>query len=127
MRCAPLRGHRRAGGHLRLPLPRVPEAVRLGLRRLGLGARAGSFSLTRGTPATWSRPTHTGRTLHCMFCRACGSRVWHASPGSDTLTVKGGSLDGAVDLAPAVHIWTSRKLSGVVIPQGAAQYPGEPA
>jgi hypothetical protein len=62
-----------------------------------------------------------------MFCPGCGSRVWHASPGSGTLTLKGGSLDRPLDLGPAVHIWASRKLSGVVIPAGATQFVEEPA
>ncbi len=52
---------------------------------------------------------------------------WHASSGSDTLTLKGGSLDWPLDLGPAVHVWTSRKLSGVVIPAGATQFAEESA
>jgi hypothetical protein len=31
-----------------------------------------------------------------------------------------------VDMAQAIHIWTSRKLPGTVIPPDAAQYPEEP-
>jgi hypothetical protein len=86
-----------------------------------------AFRLTAGEPRTWSRQTDSGRTLDCMFCPACGCRVWHASPGSGTLTLKGGSLDRPLDLGAAVHIWTSRKLSGVVIPAGATQFAEEPA
>ncbi len=85
-----------------------------------------AFRLTAGEPRTWSRRTDSGRTLRCMFCPECGSRVWHASPGSGTLTLKGGSLDRPPDLSTAVHIWTSRKLSGVIIPEGAIQFPEEP-
>ena len=48
------------------------------------------------------------------------------SPGSGTLTLKGGSLDRSLDLGPAVHIWTSRKLSGVATPAGAVQFAEEP-
>ena len=86
----------------------------------------GAFSLTAGEPRTWSRQTDSGRMLHCMFCPGCGSRVRHASPGSGTLTLKGGSLDRPLDLSAAVHVWTSRKLSGVVIPEGAIQFAEEP-
>jgi hypothetical protein len=85
-----------------------------------------AFRLLQGEVRTWSRRTDSGRTLDCMFCPACGSRVWHASPGAATVTVKGGSLDRPVDLAGAVHIWTSRKLPGVVIPEGAAWFAEEP-
>jgi hypothetical protein len=85
-----------------------------------------AFHLQRGEVRTWSRPTDSGRTLDCMFCGTCGSPVWHASPGSATITVKGGSLDAPVDLTHAVHSWTSRKLPGVIIPEGATQCPEEP-
>jgi len=81
----------------------------------------------RGEPAFWSRDTDSGGRLACAFCPACGSRLWHQRPeGSVTLTVKGGSLDEPPDIAAAVHIWTSRKLPGVTIPEGARHFPGEP-
>jgi hypothetical protein len=82
--------------------------------------------LARGEVGTWSRPTDSGRTLDCVFCRGCGSRLWHATPGEDVVSVKGGSLDAPVDLSGAVHIWTVRKLPGVVIPEGAVRFAGEP-
>jgi hypothetical protein len=85
-----------------------------------------AFTLTQGTLRTWRRPTDSGRVLDCSFCAECGSRICHATPGEATMSVKGGSLDQPVDLAKAFHIWTARKLSGVVIPDGAIQYPGEP-
>jgi hypothetical protein len=50
-----------------------------------------------------------------MFCVACGM---HLRPGDATISIKGGSLDSP-DLTAAFHIWTSRKLLGVVIPDGA--------
>ncbi len=87
---------------------------------------AADLRLARGEVGTWSRPTDSGRTLDCMFCRACGSRLWHATPGEDVFSVKGGSLDAPVDLSGAVHIWTARKLPGVVIPEGAVRFAGEP-
>jgi hypothetical protein len=40
-----------------------------------------------------------------------------------TVSIEGGSLDRPPDLSPAVHVWTSRKLPGVVIPEDAAQFP----
>jgi len=86
------------------------------------------FRLTRGTPKFWSRPTDSGNTLDCAFCPDCGSRVWHQRRGDDsTLSIKAGSLDDPVDLRPAVHIWTSRMLPGVVLPDGAVRFPRGPA
>ena len=85
------------------------------------------FRLTRGEGKVWTRATDSGGTLTCAFCPACGSRVWHEGIGAtDTISVKGGSLDDPPDLRSACHIWTTRKLPGVVIPEGARQFPGEP-
>ncbi|MEA2778544.1 MAG: hypothetical protein QOK29_88 [Rhodospirillaceae bacterium] len=88
--------------------------------------RPADFRLTQGTTRRWSRKTDSGRTLHGAFCPDCGSRLWHEADGpSETLSVKGGSLDDPVDLGPAIHVWTSRKLPGVIIPAHAQQFPEE--
>ena len=85
------------------------------------------FRLTRGEVKVWSRATDSGGTLACAFCPGCGSRVWHEGiDATDTISVKGGSLDDPPDLRSACHIWTTRKLPGVVIPETARQFPGEP-
>ena len=85
------------------------------------------FHLTKGETKSWSRSTDSGRTLHCHFCAACGSRLFHAGAlERETISVKGGSLDQTLDLGEAIHIWTRRKLPGVLIPEHAAQFPGEP-
>ena len=61
------------------------------------------------------------------FCGNCGTRLWHQRRGpTETLSIKGGSLDKPPDLRQANHIWTSRMLPGIVLPQGVAQFPGEP-
>jgi hypothetical protein len=94
---------------------------------ISVQVRRRAFRVTDGTLKTWSRPTDSGRTLHCLFCPDCGSRICHEAAGDPaTITVKGGSLDDPVDLRPAIHIWTSRKLPGVLIPEGAEQHAKEP-
>jgi hypothetical protein len=86
-----------------------------------------SLRLTQGGVASWTRAADSGRRRECFFCPVCGSRLWHAMPDSDAdISVKGGSLDAPPDLTNAVHIWTSRKLAGVIIPANARQYPREP-
>jgi hypothetical protein len=88
--------------------------------------RAG-FRVTQGRPSTWSRAAESGRGINCAFCPTCGSRLWHEAEGaSAALTIKAGSLDDPVDLSTAIHIWTSRKLPGAIIPEGARQFPKEP-
>ena len=85
-----------------------------------------ALSILRGEPKIWSRPTASGSVMDCHFCGTCGTRLWHVAwddPGS--VSIKGGSLDTPPDLATADHIWTSRKLAGVLIPPGSRQFPGE--
>jgi hypothetical protein len=85
-----------------------------------------TFRLERGEVRTWSRRTDSGRILDCRFCPACGTRLWREGAGWEVLSVKGGTLDRPPDLSDAIHIWTSRKLPGVVVPDGARQYAMEP-
>ncbi len=83
--------------------------------------------VTRGTPDFWTRRADSGRHVRCAFCSDCGSRLWHEREGiSETVTIKAGSLDESVDMTRAIHIWTSRKLPGVIISDDALQYPQEP-
>lgn len=81
------------------------------------------FHILSGQPARWCRTTRSGHELECFFCANCGSRLWHQSSGSpDTLNIKGGTLDDPLDLVHAIHIWTSSKLPGVMIPEGARSF-----
>jgi hypothetical protein len=85
------------------------------------------FRVTQGSPDFWTRPADSGRKVRCAFCPDCGSRLWHEREGiGETITIKAGSLDEPVDMTKAIHIWTSRKPRGVIIPPGAVQYPQEP-
>jgi hypothetical protein len=87
-----------------------------------------ALRVTQGRPHFWSRPTDSGTTLTCAFCPHCGSRLWHQRACTpEMLSIKGGSLDDPVDLRHAIHIWTAHKLPGVVLPDGAVQFPGNPA
>jgi hypothetical protein len=89
--------------------------------------RSADVQLLKGNLQRWSRPTASGRTLACFFCSNCGSRVWHGDKDqADEISIKGGSLDEPVDLTGAIHIWTARKLAGIVVPENAEQYLGEP-
>lgn len=85
------------------------------------------LTVTLGAPKFWTRDTDSGKRLTCAFCPDCGARLWHMpESGADWLTLKGGSLDTPPDLTHAIHIWTARKLPGVIIPEGAKQFPEEP-
>lgn len=86
--------------------------------------RAG-FQVTQGTPKYWSCLTNSGKNLRCAFCSTCGSRFWHEieSASETTLSIKAGSLDEAIDVSDAIHVWVTRKLPGIIIPDGAKQFP----
>jgi hypothetical protein len=80
-----------------------------------------------GEPRFWSRAADSGGRVDCAYCGDCGSRLWHESTGSlQTVNIKAGSLDEQVDASNAIHIWTSRKLIGILIPPGAKQFAEEP-
>lgn len=85
-----------------------------------------ALRLTQGQVRSWRRPAARGGTLECLFCPVCGSRLWHETPGEGIRSVKGGSLDQPPDLSTAIHIWTVRRLPGVIIPNGVPQFAGEP-
>ena len=94
---------------------------------LSLEVFRSGFALTRGQTKSWTRGADSGGKVVCHFCPDCGTRIWHAhGPASETLTVKAGTLDEPVDLSDAIHIWTDRRLPGVMIPEGVRRFPGEP-
>jgi hypothetical protein len=94
---------------------------------IGVPVSRAAFRLIQGTLTEWQRVADSGNPISCAFCPSCGSRIWH-SPANmpDTLRVRGGTLDQAPDLTQAVHIWTKRKMPGVVIPDDAQQFATQP-
>jgi hypothetical protein len=86
-----------------------------------------AFVVTQGAAQSWLRKADSGRTMLCHFCAVCGSRLWHARDGMDTVSVKAGSLDTPMDFTRAVHIWTSRKVPGLKLRQDAEQYAEQPS
>jgi len=90
--------------------------------------RRQDFRLNRGAVRSWTRGADSGRRVKCNFCPDCGARIWHEDGEAlePTVSIKGDSLDQPVDLTRATHIWVSRKLPGVVIPEGAPQFAEEP-
>lgn len=76
----------------------------------------------------FSRPTKTGGTMKCYFCRVCGSRVFHRRTNEDgvespTLNIKGGLIED-LDTSNAWHIWTQEAV--VPVPEGAVRWEQSP-
>ncbi|KAK3337288.1 glutathione-dependent formaldehyde-activating [Cercophora scortea] len=68
------------------------------------------------------RPTAEGSNLHCYFCKRCGTRLIHTTPGRNVVSIKGGCIDG-LDWKTAIHIWT--KSAMVPIPEGSVSAESE--
>ncbi|GJN70528.1 glutathione-dependent formaldehyde-activating [Purpureocillium lilacinum] len=64
----------------------------------------------------YARPTPSGQTLYCYFCRNCGTRLFHTTPAKNVVSVKGGCIEG-LDWKKAIHLWT--KSAMVPIPEGS--------
>jgi len=121
--------HEIAGAPLEVYVCHCRECQRQSASAFGISVivRRTDLRLTQGTPKRWTRAADSGRTFACFFCPDCGTRVWHGDPDSEPMvSVKGGSLDAPPDLDGVAHIWTSRKVPGVVIPPDAPQYAQEP-
>lgn len=90
---------------------------------LECGAR--QIALLQGSPRHSLRIADSGNRVTIAFCGACGCHLWE---GDDSLgaTVKVGVLDQRIDLSDVVHLYVARRLPGIVIPENAVQYPGEP-
>ncbi|WP_108883544.1 GFA family protein [Anderseniella sp. Alg231-50] len=68
---------------------------------------ASAFTLTSGALLTWTTRGDSGNEKTCTLCPDCGTRIYHSFPDqSDTLSVKGGSLDKIHEIDPVAHIWT---------------------
>ncbi len=98
------------------------------------------FELPESAPdlvGTYTRRTLKGRTMECLFCKNCGTRLIHRfrdvvpSPGdkpspSATSSVKGGclvDLDAAM-MRDAIHIWCQHAI--VPIPEGVERWEQAP-
>ena len=85
-----------------------------------------------GRIGTYSRTTASEKTLECLFCKNCGSRLMHRNPLSQlggftaTVSVKGGCLEGLSRemLEEAAHIWCKEAVAE--IPAGAERWEEEP-
>ncbi len=78
-----------------------------------------------GEPAIFELTSPTsGRTSRQRGCPVCFTRVYNtnsARPGS--VALRAGSLDRSDELKVVAHIWTKRKMAGIVIPDGVPSWP----
>ncbi|MGD0142330.1 MAG: GFA family protein [Rhizomicrobium sp.] len=82
------------------------------------------FKVT-GEPLLYERTSpESGRTSYQRGCPVCLTRVYNtnsARPG--LVVVRAGTLDRSDELKVVAHIWTKRKMTGIVVPEGVPSWP----
>ncbi|KZL75157.1 glutathione-dependent formaldehyde-activating enzyme [Colletotrichum tofieldiae] len=108
---------------LRLYICHCEECKRQTGSAFGTSAIFPKFQLPKAElMGVYARPTASGATLYCYFCRNCGTRLIHTTLDKNVVSVKGGCIDG-LDWKTAVHIWTKNAM--VPIPEGAESHSEE--
>jgi hypothetical protein len=80
-----------------------------------------------GELGAWVRTTPSGKQLACEFCRRCGSRMFHQmTDQANTMSIKPGTLETALELEPVAHIWTSSARNWLRMPSSLLSYPENP-
>ncbi|MDE2163673.1 MAG: GFA family protein [Alphaproteobacteria bacterium] len=78
-----------------------------------------------GEPRLYERASpESGRISRQRACPVCFTRIYNtnsARPGF--VVVRAGTLDRSDELTVAAHIWTKRKMGGVVIPHDVPSWP----
>ncbi len=81
----------------------------------------------QGDPAMFEVTGYSGATKRCYFCPFCGTRLWHRSAANpDGATLKVGTLDDPQGMAPAFHLWVSRKMPGFTLDPDVPVYETQP-
>ena len=83
-----------------------------------------------GEPALFELTVPDGsRTSRQRGCPTCFTRIYNTNTRRPGLAVvRAGTLDDSDKLNIVAHLWTSRKLGGIAIPEGTPAWPeGRPA
>lgn len=93
---------------------------------LALWVKAHTLDIDGPTPSRWTRQTPSGRQMHCDFCPACGTRLFHRIEGNgDVLSLKPGTLDGQVLPPPVAQVWTGSAHPWALL-ERVARHAGNP-
>ena len=81
------------------------------------------FEVT-GEPLLYERTSpESGRISRQRGCPVCICRVYTNSARPGFVTLRAGTLDRSNELNVVAHIWTKRKMKGIVIPEGVPSWP----
>ena len=71
--------------------------------------------------------SYSGKSKYNYFCGQCGTRVWHSGNNPpDNITLKVGTLDDSYAIAPAGHLWLSKKQAGITIDPSSDRHQTQP-
>jgi len=77
-----------------------------------------ALAILSGSPNVFTRVADSGNTITTSFCKACGSALFAANSARPrTRTIYVGTLDRASEVEVNAHIWVSRRLPWVVLPE----------
>ncbi|MGI9424251.1 MAG: GFA family protein [Hyphomicrobiaceae bacterium] len=96
----------------------------------GMAARfpARHFRLTLGELDRFQRSGSSGHVFTNAFCRACGTRIHHAtSRFPDLISLKPGTLDDASWLHPTHHVFVRSAQPWIKIPEEAEAFDTMPS
>ena len=86
-----------------------------------------AIAVLEGGTSTFIKIADSGRESDCVFCPKCGNRLFHHIKADAAMSmVKTGLLDDASDIIPVAHLWTSRALNWVTIPNDVLIFEGQP-
>jgi hypothetical protein len=86
-----------------------------------------AIAVLEGGTSTFIKTADSGRESDCVFCPKCGNRLFHHIKADAAMSmVKTGLLDDASDIIPVAHLWTSRALNWVTIPNDVLIFEGQP-
>jgi len=81
---------------------------------------AAAFELTAGKLKSLPVTCDSRRIKTCSFCRRCGCHICYQT--GNTISIKAGTFDNAVELQPTGHYWTTSKQKWVTIRDGVPQW-----
>lgn len=94
---------------------------------LSMVVRRDAFRWHSGNPATFLTKADSGIPKKCVFCPACGTRIYNALDSMpDTFNLKPGTLDDTSWFEVSFHVWTKRKQPWLVIPDGCRTFDANP-
>ncbi|KAH6638469.1 DUF636 domain protein [Boeremia exigua] len=82
------------------------------------------FSVTKGSPKSFSKKAESGNFITSNFCGDCGSTLWRQSETfGDTKIIKVGTIDGTAieDIKPTSELFIANRISWVSPVEGAEQ------